>query len=82
METQDRERSVRWGSGVGERCRQPLAAHSMVINDHPSGSKSGPREKQTQSSLSESKCHSGKKYLLETGEMVFVTIGKMVTGCH
>lgn len=78
METQDRERSVGVG-GVGERHRQPLAAHSMIINDHPTGSKSGPREKQTQSSLSESKCHSGKKYVWgqERGaEMVFVVVGK------
>lgn len=28
--------------GAGEWCRQPLAAHSMVINDGPSGSESGP----------------------------------------
>lgn len=41
METQ----SVVRGSGVVKRSRQPLAAHSMVINDHPSGSDSGPGEK-------------------------------------
>lgn len=41
------------GSGVVEQCRQPLAAHSMVINDDPTGSNSGPGEKQTWSSLSQ-----------------------------
>lgn len=46
--------SVVWGSGVVKRCRQPLAAHSPVINDHPCGSDSGPREKQKWSLLSES----------------------------
>lgn len=57
METQD---SVGWGFGVGEQHRRPLAAHSMIINDHPAGLKSGPGEKQTQSSVSETKCHRGK----------------------
>lgn len=33
------------GLGVGEQRRRPLAAHSMIINDHPAGLKSGPGEK-------------------------------------
>lgn len=56
----------------------------MVINDHPTGSKSGPREKQTHSSLSESKCHSGKKYVsgLEKGGWDGFCYGwKMATRC-
>lgn len=69
-------RSVVWGSGVVKRCRQPLAAHSPVINDHPCGSDSGPGEKQKWSLLSES----DGKYVqgLDRGaEVACVEFGKM-----
>lgn len=69
-------RSVVWGSGVVKRCRQPLAAHSPVINDHPCGSDSGPGEKQKWSLLSES----DGKYVqgLDRGaEVACVAFGKM-----
>lgn len=47
METSNKEQSVGGGGRKGWRewCRQPLAAHSFVINDHPTGSKSGPGKK-------------------------------------
>ena len=51
METLDRKWSVGWGSGAEDWCRQPLAAHSVVINDHPTGSKSGSWRKKKETSL-------------------------------
>lgn len=71
---------VRWGLAVGERCRQPLAAHSMIINDHPAGSKCRPGEKQRQSAVSESECQWQEIRLRarEGGEMVLLRL-EMVT---
>lgn len=37
---------MRWGSGVEKWRRRPLAAHSVVINDHPTDWESERGEKQ------------------------------------
>lgn len=67
MEIREGEHRGRGGCGA---VQTPLAAHSMVINDHPSGADSGlggERRKQALSSLSECKCHSQQKYSMSEG---------------